>query len=67
VAVRAHHSIRMTALSIYIAAAMLGILSAQALLTLVDPASLLALILGGVMIIVASLIIGVAPLPPTES
>jgi predicted MFS family arabinose efflux permease len=42
-------------------------LSAQALLTLVDPASLLALILGGVMIIVASLIIGIAPLPPTES
>jgi len=67
VAGRAHRSIRMTALSIYIAAAMLGILSAQALLTLVDPASLLALILGGVMIIVASLIIGIAPLPPTES
>jgi len=36
----------MIALSIYIAAAMLGILSAQALLTLVDPASLLTQILG---------------------
>ncbi len=66
VAGRAHSSIRMTALSIYIASAMLGILSAQALLTIVDPASLLALGLGAVMIVVASIVIGVAPLPSTE-
>ena len=66
VAGRAHSSIRMTALSIYIASAMLGILSAQALLTFVDPASLLALALGGGMIVIASLLIGVAPLPSTE-
>ncbi len=66
VAGRAHHSIRMTALSIYIAAAMLGILGAQALLTFVDPASVLALVLGGAMVFVASLLIGLAPLPATE-
>ena len=65
VAGRAHSSIRMTALSIYIAAAMLGILGAQALLTIVDPASALALLLGGVMIVIASVLIGLAPLPPT--
>lgn len=65
VAGRAHSSIRMTALSIYIAAAMLGILSAQALLTFVDPASTLALLLGGAMIVIASVLIGLVPLPPT--
>lgn len=63
VAGRAHQSIRMTALSIYITAAMLGILLAQALLTSIDPASLTALLLGVLVLIFATAVISLSPAP----
>ena len=63
VAARAHSSIRMTALSIYITAAIFGILAAQAALTRIDPSSLWAMAFGVITIIVASALIAIAPVP----
>ena len=67
VAAQAHSSIRMTALSIYITAAIIGILAAQAALTYIDPSTLPALFLGFATILAASLLIALAPVPEIRS
>lgn len=63
VAARAHHTIRMTALAIYIAFALFGTLLSQALLTFVDPLSIAALIIATVLVALASALFVVAPVP----
>jgi len=67
VAGRAHFSIRMTALSIYVSATMLGMMAAQALLTVIDPVSTAALVFGLAVILLATLLMAVAPTPPVTA
>ena len=64
VAARAHHTIRMTALAIYIAFALLGTLFSQALLTFVDPLSMSALVIATALVALASALFNIAPVPP---
>lgn len=63
VAARAHHTIRMTALAIYIAFALFGTLLSQALLAVIDPLSMTALIVATVLVALASALFAVAPVP----
>lgn len=63
VAARAHHTIRMTALAIYIAFALFGTLLSQALLAMIDPVSMAALIVATVLVALASALFLVAPVP----
>lgn len=63
VAARAHHTIRMTALAIYIAFALFGTLLSQALLAIVDPLSIIALVIATVLVALASSLFSVAPVP----
>lgn len=63
VAARAHHTIRMTALAIYIAFALFGTLLSQALLAVIDPLSIAALIIATVLVACASGLFWVAPVP----
>lgn len=63
VAARAHHTIRMTALAIYIAFALFGTLLSQALLAVIDPLSISALIIATVLVACASGLFAVAPVP----
>lgn len=63
VAARAHHTIRMTALAIYIAFALFGTLLSQALLAVIDPLSMTALIVATILVALASALFAVAPVP----
>lgn len=63
VAARAHHTIRMTALAIYIAFALFGTLISQALLAIVDPLSLAALMIAIALVALASGLFIIAPVP----
>jgi len=63
VAARAHHTIRMTALAIYIAFALFGTLLSQALLAAVDPLSMAALVIATTLVAFASALFLFAPVP----